>query len=137
MLLMDTSALVRLIVREPESDPLRAALGAMNEVRLVASALVRTELRRAVLRWSVDDAELRAAATATAHDVLDGVDLLAMTPEVLDLAGRLDPPELRSLDAIHLATAVQLGAELDALVTYDARLAAAAPPEVPVLAPGS
>ena len=52
--------------------------------------------------------------------------LIEVTPAVFEQAGRLDPPTLRSLDAIHLAAALDLGDDLDGLVTYDDRLAEAA-----------
>ena len=58
--------------------------------------------------------------------MLGRVDLLRINDRVLDAAGSLAPPELRSLDAIHLASAEQIGSDLRAFVTYDERLAAAA-----------
>lgn len=78
---------------------------------------MRTELRRAALRL---DAELLPAV----ESVLDRLHLLRIDDEVLDLAGRLAPASLRSLDALHVATALRTGA--DVLVTYDSRLADAA-----------
>jgi predicted nucleic acid-binding protein len=57
---------------------------------------------------------------------LEGVELLAIDEEVLSRASVLGPPVMRSLDAIHLASALTLGRELDAVVTYDRRLASAA-----------
>jgi uncharacterized protein len=54
-------------------------------------------------------------------DVLSRIDLIRISDRILVVAGALMPPELRSLDAIHLATAQQLGAELARIVTYDAR----------------
>jgi predicted nucleic acid-binding protein len=58
--------------------------------------------------------------------VLQRLDLVRVNDRILNAAGLLRPLELRSLDAVHLATAVELGAELGALVAYDARMAAAA-----------
>ncbi len=58
--------------------------------------------------------------------MLDAVTLVQITTAVFTAAGRLDPPALRSLDAVHLAAALDLGDELDGLVTYDVRLAEAA-----------
>ena len=78
---------------------------------------MRTELRRAALRL---DAELLPGVEA----VLDRLHLLRLDDEVLDLAGRLAPATLRSLDAVHVATALRTGA--DVLVTYDVRMADAA-----------
>ena len=84
---------------------------------MAASALVRTELRRAALRL---DAGLLPGVEA----VLDRLHLLRVDDEVLDLAGRLAPATLRSLDALHVAAALRTGA--DVLVTYDAQMADAA-----------
>lgn len=114
----DTSALVKLVVLEQESRALREWLHA-GEPSLVASDITRTELLRALRR--VDDA--RAVA---ARDVLDALTLLPVTSTILDAAGRLDPAVVRSLDAVHLATALSLGDDLDAFLTYDDQLAGAA-----------
>jgi predicted nucleic acid-binding protein len=65
-------------------------------------------------------------ALARGRSVLQRLDLVRVNDRILQAAGVLLPRELRSLDAIHLATAAELGAELDALVTYDDRMAAAA-----------
>ncbi len=71
-----------------------------------------------------------------ARGVLDAVTLLHVTPAVFEDAGRLDPSGLRSLDAIHLAAALDLGDDLDGLITYDDRLADAAVSHgIAVLAP--
>ena len=72
------------------------------------------------IRKVVPDRVLRA------REVLDAVTLLHVTPAVFEDAGRLDPSELRSLDAIHLAAALDLGDDLEGLITYDDRLADAA-----------
>jgi len=70
------------------------------------------------------------------REVLDSITLLIVTADILDAAGRLDPPMLRTLDAVHLATALALGDDLESIVTYDARLAAAAQANgVPARAP--
>jgi len=61
-----------------------------------------------------------------AREVLDAVTLVRVTSAVFEAAGRLDPSELRSLDAIHLAAALDLGDDLEGLITYDDRLAEAA-----------
>lgn len=115
---LDTSALVKLVVAEAETPALQAWLGE-GERTLVSCDLARTELARAVRRV-VPDRMVQARA------VLEAVTLLALTPAVLDTAGRLDPLALRSLDAIHLAAALELGDELEGIVVYDERLAEAA-----------
>ena len=117
MLYLDASAAVKLILDEPESSALRSQL-AERPVR-VSSALLRTELIRAIGR--TDSARLMAART-----VLRGVSLVAIDDDILTAAAELDPPSLRSLDAIHLATARRLGGELEAIVTYDQRMIAGA-----------
>ncbi len=125
---VDTSALVKLVVAESETAALRSWLAGAGR-GLVACDLVRTELMRAVRRVVPDRASL-------AQQVLDSVTLTEVTTAIFAEAGRLDPPDLRSLDAVHLAVALDLGDELDGLVTYDDRLAAAATANgVTVLAP--
>jgi predicted nucleic acid-binding protein len=114
---VDSSALVKLAVREPESAALRRYLGRRRP--LVSSALARTEVMRALLPLGPD-------AVRRGREVLARVDLLRLTDRILDAAGLLTPPDLRSLDAIHLASAEQLGSDLRGFVTYDSRLATAA-----------
>ena len=115
---LDTSALVKLVVAESETAALRAWLAGAGR-DLVASDLARTELMRAVRRVVPDRAML-------ARQVLDSVTLIEVTSALFAEAGRLDPPALRSPDAIHLAVALDLGDDLDGLVTYDERLGDAA-----------
>jgi uncharacterized protein len=108
---------VKLAVREPESAALRRYLRRRRP--LVASALARTEVGRALL-------PLGPEAVRRGQDVLARVGLVRINDRVLDTASSLVPAELSSLDAIHLATAQQLGADLARIVTYDDRMAAAA-----------
>lgn len=117
MLYLDSSAIVKLVVAEAASPALRRHL--LGRVELVSSALCRTEVGRAV-------APFGAAATDRAGEVLRRVELVRVGDRVLRLAATLEPPELRSLDAIHLATAKLLGQSVREVVTYDARMAAAA-----------
>ncbi len=114
---IDSSAIVKLAVREPESDALRKYLHRRRP--LISSALARTEVHRALLPGG--DAALTAG-----RRVLARVDLVRVNDRVLNAAGVLLPIELRSLDAIHLATAGHIGTELDEIVTYDERMASAA-----------
>ena len=111
---LDTSALVKLVVIEKESRALRHFLRQAPDQ--CASALVRTELLRAVQRGG-------RAAFDEVRRVLQHVHLIQVSDAVLDAAGRLEPRTLRSLDAIHLATAARLAPTLTALVTYDHRMA--------------
>ena len=114
---LDASAIVKLAVREPESDALRRHLRRRRP--WVTSALSRCEVFRALLPAG-------DAAQAAGRRVLATCDLVRINNRVLDLAGQLRPAELRTLDAIHLATAQRMGADLRGLVTYDHRMAAAA-----------
>lgn len=124
----DTSALVKVVVDEAESTALTAWLTEKSR-SLYSSSLTRTELMRTVRRYAPD-------SQARARSLLGTVTLARITPSLLERAALLDPPELRSLDAIHLATALDLGSDLNGLVTYDNRLArAAASLGVPTLAP--
>jgi uncharacterized protein len=114
---VDSSALVKLAVREPESDALRRYL--RRRPPLISSALARTEVLRSLLPGG-------EPALAAGRRVLARVDLARVNDRVLNLAGLLLPFELRSLDAIHLATATRLGTDLGEIVTYDERMGAAA-----------
>jgi len=86
---------------------------------LVSSALARTEVLRALLLEG-------DAAQARARAVLNRIDMIRLSDRVLNAAGTLLPPEVRSLDAIHLESARQLGTDLGQVVTYDDRMIAAA-----------
>ena len=115
---MDTSALVKLIVREPETPALRSWLAAEDR-QPVSCDLTRTELMRTVRRAAPELAP-------NARRALDTVTLTQVTTAVFEQAGRLEPVTLRSLDAIHLAAALDLDDDLDGLITYDSQLAQAA-----------
>jgi uncharacterized protein len=126
---LDTSAFVRLVRGERETPALQAFLRDRPAGPLVSSALLVVETRRAVLREAPDQ-------LARADLLLTRIDQVDVTRSVLEAASRLPDPGLRSLDAIHLATALQLAGDLEALVTYDGRLAAtAARQKLPVVAP--
>jgi prevent-host-death family protein len=115
---LDTSALVKLVVAEAETPALLTWLRAADRAP-VSCDLARTELLRAVRRVAPD----RAVQVRT---VLDSVTLVQVSTAMFEEAGRLDPTLLRSLDAVHLAAALALGDDLEGLVTYDERMAAAA-----------
>jgi predicted nucleic acid-binding protein len=119
-LYLDSSALVKLVQREPESEALRRYLRSHRDDERVASELVRVEVVRSVLSGG-------PPAVAHARRQLARLYLIVMDRDLLDRAATLAPGSLvRSLDAIHLAAAQLVGAELRALVTYDAPLAQAA-----------
>jgi uncharacterized protein len=113
---LDSSALVKLVIREPQSAALRRFV---RHRRVVSSALARTEVARALLSAS-------PAVIGHGRELLTSIDLIRINDRVLTTAGALPPASLRSLDAIHLATAMLLGKRLGRIVTYDEQLAAAA-----------
>ena len=114
---LDSSALVKLAVREVHSDALRKHLRRRRP--LISSTLARTEVLRALLPGG-------EPALAAGRRVLTRVDLVRVNDPVLSQAGTMLPVELWSLDAIHIATAGRVGADLAEIVTYDQRMAAAA-----------
>lgn len=114
---IDSSALVKLAVTEPETAALRRHLTGRHG--LASSALARTEVARALMPSG-------AEAIARGAEVLRRVQLLRVSDLVLREAGRMAPEQLRSLDAIHLASAHQLGSAVSEIVTYDRRMASAA-----------
>lgn len=117
-LYVDSSAFVKLVVEETESVAVRAYLAA-RDARRVSSALLRTESLRAVRHLGPD-------ALATVREGLRRIDLIGVDDRILDGAGILEPRVLRTLDAIHLSTALAVGDDLEAIVTYDDRMIAAA-----------
>jgi uncharacterized protein len=125
---LDSSAVVKLARREAESDALRAWLAA-NPRPLTVSALARTETARALLRSD-------PAALPVLRTVLALLHQSPITDAILDAAAQLPDPAVRSLDAIHLATAEELVTVLTWFVAYDRRLAEAARDRgLPVVAP--
>ena len=128
---LDASALIRLVQRERESVALWEWLSDRHES--VSSSLAAVEVRRAVRRAGAGEAVL-----GIAEAVLERLTLVRIDEEVLALASRLPGRDLRTLDAIHVATALSLGDLPGAFVTYDRRLAtAAARHGLSVVHPGS
>lgn len=121
MIYLDSCALVKLVSPAPETAALERYLREHASERHVASALVRTEVRRALARIGAS-----ARQRSTADKLLDAVVTISITDDLLDAAGQLPDPGLRSLDAVHLATALHLGTGLTEFVTYDRRLLHAA-----------
>lgn len=116
-LFLDSSAVTKLVVAEPESEALARRLAGHV---LIASALLVTEVTRAVHR-----------ALGRSHDtvlaqVLSLIDLVVIDRAVLAAAAELEPANLRTLDAIHLASALTLSDRVEAFIGYDERLLAAA-----------
>ncbi|MGH3957992.1 type II toxin-antitoxin system VapC family toxin [Mycobacterium sp.] len=118
MIYLDTSALTKLLIAEPETPELQTWLTAQNGQGEYAatSAIGRVELMRAVARYGEPGQAERA------RYLLDGLDILPLTEPGIALAETIGPATLRSLDAIHLAAAAQIKRELTAFVTYDHRL---------------
>ena len=128
---LDASALVKLVVPEPETSALAAALADLPDT--VTSVIGAVELRRAMVAAGATE----EAAVGRANAVLERTTLVALTDEIRATAEAFPEPGLRTLDAIHLATAIALGSTLGALVAYDRRLTASALDiGLPVLAPG-
>jgi uncharacterized protein len=120
MIYLDTSALVKLVADEPKSAALRSYLSEHADLGWFTAALARTELIRAASRAG------DASAVERARTILASLDLVALTDRLLDAAATLPPVTLRTLDAIHLAAAISAGPHLQAVVTYDDRMSAAA-----------
>lgn len=115
---VDASALVKLIVREAESDALIAFLGGAG--RQVSSRIVTVEVSRAIARRIV-----QAANDLVGH-VLGALYLIEVDATVTHTAASLEPATLRTLDAIHIASALEVSTEIESFITYDARQAEAA-----------
>jgi predicted nucleic acid-binding protein len=113
---LDSSAFVKLVLPEPETPALHAALQGVS--RLVASEILEVEVLRATRRGGGD--------TAVARAQLAAVRLLPLNGAIRVVASDLNPHTVRSLDAIHLATALSLGDRLDLLFTYDEHMVSAA-----------
>ena len=114
---LDASAFLKLVKDEPESAALNAALDAWS--RKSSSALLEVEGSRAARRTN-------ALAYDAARALLAGMELLELDADIRRAAADLSDPGLRTLDAIHLATALSLGKRCGAFFAYDDRLIAAA-----------
>jgi predicted nucleic acid-binding protein len=131
LIYVDTSALLKLVKDdEAEGPALRAYLAAEPEPRLVSSALLAVEARRGMLR-------VRPDGLPKVDLLLADVAQISISDAVIESASRLPDPLLRSLDAIHLATALMIHDDIDVVLTYDARLREAATAHgLPTAAPG-
>lgn len=113
---LDASAIVKLVVSEAESTAMNRWF--IEAQRVATSRVGLIETVRATSRTPVDRGH-RAY-------VLANLEVLELTAEIADRAANIDPAALRTLDAVHLASAIALGTDVEAFVTYDSRLAAAA-----------
>jgi predicted nucleic acid-binding protein len=116
MLYLDSSAIVKLVAREPETDLLVHVIE--QDPSLISSVLSRVEVVRAVRRARGD--------VRRAEGVLGGLALVPIDDGIIRSAADLRSPSLRTLDAIHLATCMSLSGDVSQLVTYDTRLGEAA-----------
>lgn len=115
---LDTSAAAKLVLVERNSAAMMAWARAHADT-VVSSDLLRTELLRATRRAAPD-------LVTRARAIIDSVVVVGLTASTFERAADLDPESLRSLDALHLAAALEFGDELSGIVTYDERLATAA-----------
>lgn len=115
----DTSAVIKLLIEESHSKALAAFYDSHANAEWVSSTLLRIEVARATAR-------AKPALLPEARDLLLAFSYIAMDDEVVEAAMNEPNRGLRSLDAIHLATARLFAEELDAIVTYDDRLLSAA-----------
>ena len=115
---VDTSGLAKAIHKEPESDAFNEGL-LEHDSQVYCSDLVRVELMRVA-------GKLGENARLQARSIISAISLIAISPAICDAAGLLEPSNVRSLDAIHLATALVLGDGLEGLLTYDERMSNAA-----------
>ena len=111
---LDSSAFIKLVIEEPETAALKSSM-AGRRARRVSSVLLRTEAVRSVRRHGPE-------ALAAVREGLRRIDLVGIDDRILEAAGTLEPQVLRTLDAIHLATAMAIGDDLEAIVTYDERM---------------
>jgi PIN domain. len=116
---LDSAAVVKLVHTEPESQALRDWLDERVDTGWTSSVLVEIESSRALARYAPD-------AVARLHPVLDLIDMVELDAGIRILAQTIKPVTVRSLDAVHLATARRIRARLTSFVTYDKRLADAA-----------
>jgi predicted nucleic acid-binding protein len=119
LIYLDSSALVKLVLSEPESAALAGWLAERADIPLASSIVHRTEVSRAV--WRANPSQLPRS-----YRQMRGVEIIALSRVIAESAGTVTPHGLRSMDAIHLASALAIRNDLDAFVAYDKRLLAAA-----------
>jgi predicted nucleic acid-binding protein len=119
MIYLDSAAVVKLVHAEPESAALRSWLDKRAEVQWISSVLTEIESFRALARYA-------PAAASRLPAVLDQIDLIDLDQRIRMLAQTVTPATVRSLDAIHLGTALRSRSALTSFVTYDKRLIDAA-----------
>jgi hypothetical protein len=124
---LDASAVVKLVVAEPETAALRAFLAQQRS--FVSSRLTAVEVARALARAGM-------GVDVALERILSRIHQVAISDQILSTAAGLNPASLRTLDAIHLATAMAAGSDIAVLVSYDRRLTeAAAAAGIPTASP--
>lgn len=128
LIYLDSSAIVKLCRTEDQTEALRTHLGARPGRFLVASALAIVEVCRTLARDGIDPESVMSADGLLLQPAMLSAPVLTLeiAPGVLRMARDLPPPVLRTLDAIHIATAKLAGASLDHLISYDKRMISAA-----------
>ena len=119
MIYLDSAAVVKLVHAEAETQALRDWLDERAEIGWTSSVLAEIESSRALARHAPE-------AVARLHPVLDLIELVELDAGIRILAQTVKPATVRSLDAIHLATALRIRPQLTSFITYDKRLADAA-----------
>jgi len=119
MIYLDSAAVVKLVHAEPESAALRSWLDEQTEVQWISSVLTEIDSFRALARYAPE-------AVSRLPAVLDQIDLIDLDQRIRMLAQTVTPATVRSLDAIHLGTALRARSSLTSFVTYDKRLLDAA-----------
>ncbi|WP_112244299.1 type II toxin-antitoxin system VapC family toxin [Kribbella monticola] len=119
MIYLDSAAIVKLVHAESETQALRDWLDERADIGWTSSVLAEIESSRALARYA-------PGAVARLHPVLDLIELVELDAGVRIIAQTVKPVTVRSLDAIHLATALRLRPQLTSFITYDKRLADAA-----------
>ena len=119
MIYLDSAAILKLVHAEPESPALRRWLDKRAETGWISSVLTEIESFRALARYAPE-------AVSRLPAVLDQIDLIDLDQRIRILARTVQPVTVRSLDAIHLGTALQSRPGLTSFVTYDERLLDAA-----------
>jgi predicted nucleic acid-binding protein len=119
LIYLDTSAFLKMVLSEPQSAAFTTYLASIDAPEFISSALLAVEARRSVLRH--DSSLLPRTDLALLR-----VEQIEVSAAVLETASRLPDPLLRTLDAVHVATALLIRDDIDVVITYDPRMQAAA-----------
>lgn len=123
ILYVDTSALLKLLVREVESDAIEREL--VRWPSLATSLVTEVELPRAIARARADRPDAVVGGSLILQGVLASATIIELDGEIVAAARDVSPVHVGALDAIHIASALSLGRELAGVATYDNRMAGA------------